>query len=324
MPYAIRIHETGGPEVLRWEEVEPGSPGEGEVRIRHAAVGLNFIDTYNRTGLYPVPGFPAILGREGAGVVEETGPGVTGFRPGDRVAYAGELGAYCESRTISAAQLVPLPDDVSDEQAAAVMIKGLTAWYLLHRTYAVQPGETILVHAAAGGVGLIACDWAKHLGATVIGTVGSDEKAELARAHGCDYPVIYTRDDFVEQVRELTGGRGVPVVYDSVGKDTFERSLECLSPLGMMVTFGQSSGPVPPFNVLDLSTRGSLFLTRPTLFHYVEKREELLAAAEALFEVVRNGVVNLEIGTTYPLQRAADAHRDLESRKTTGSTILIP
>jgi len=306
------------------EEVEVGVPGPGEVLLRHTAIGLNFIDTYNRSGLYPIPSLPAILGREGAGVVAKTGAGVTDLKVGDRVAYAGELGAYCESRTISADALVPLPDDITDVQAAAMMIKGLTVWYLLHRTHAVQPGETILIHAAAGGVGLIACQWARHIGATVIGTVGTDEKAELAAAHGCHHPVVYTREDFVERVRELTGGKGVPVVYDSVGRDTFERSLDCLSPLGMMVTFGQSSGPVQPINVLDLSLHGSLFLTRPTLFHYVEKREELLAAAEALFKIVRSGAVKIEVWKSYPLKDVAHAHADLEGRRTTGSVVLIP
>jgi NADPH2:quinone reductase len=240
------------------------------------------------------------------------------------VAYAGDLGAYCQLRTIPADRLVPLPEGITDRQAAAVMIKGLTAWYLLKRTHTVRSGETILIHAAAGGVGLIACAWANHLGATVIGTVGTDAKAELARAHGCHHPIVYTRDNFVTRVRELTGGRGLPVVYDSVGKDTFEGSLDCLSPLGMMVTFGQASGPVPPLNVLDLSSRGSLFLTRPTLFHYVEKREELLSAADELFRLILDGILKIEIGRTYPLHEAADAHRDLESRKTVGSTVLLP
>jgi NADPH2:quinone reductase len=322
MPKAIRIHETGGPEVLRWEEVEVGRPGPGEALLRQTAVGLNFIDTYHRTGLYPLP-LPAVLGMEGAGVVEEVGAGVSEVKPGDRVAYAGVLGAYTERRLIAADRLVPLPDGVSDIQAAAMMLKGMTAEYLLRRTHRVQRGETILVHAAAGGVGLIMCQWAKHLGATVIGTVGSDEKAELARANGCDHPIVYTRENFTERVRALTGGAGVPVVYDSVGKDTFLTSLDCLHPRGLMVTFGNASGAVPPFSIGLLAQKGSLFLTRPVLMAYTAKREDLLASARALFEVVASGVVKIKLERTWPLEAAAAAHRELEGRRTTGSTVFI-
>jgi len=323
MPKAIRIHETGGPEVLRWEEVEVGRPGPGEALIRQTAIGLNFIDTYHRTGLYPLP-LPAVMGMEGAGMVEEVGAGVTEVKPGDRVAYAGVLGAYTERRLIAADRLVPLPDGVSDIQAAAMMLKGMTAEYLLRRTHRVQRGETILVHAAAGGVGLIMCQWAKHLGATVIGTVGSDEKAELARANGCDHPIVYTRENFTERVRALTGGAGLPVVYDSVGKDTFLGSLDCLRPLGLMVSYGNASGAVPPFNIGLLAQKGSLFLTRPVLMAYTAKREDLLASARALFEVVASGVVKIKLERTWPLEDAASAHRELEGRRTTGSTVLIP
>ena len=323
MPKAIRIHQTGGPEVLKWEDVELGRPGPGEALIRQTAVGLNFIDTYHRTGLYPLP-LPAVLGMEGAGMVEEVGAGVTEVKPGDRVAYAGVLGAYTERRLIAADRLVPLPDGVSDIQAAAMMLKGMTAEYLLLRTHRVQRGETILVHAAAGGVGLIMCQWAKHLGATVIGTVGSDQKAELARANGCDHPIVYTRENFTERVRALTGGAGVPVVYDSVGKDTFPGSLDCLRPLGLMVSYGNASGAVPPFNIGLLAQKGSLFLTRPVLMAYTAKREDLLSCARALFEVVASGVVKIKLERTWPLEDAASAHRELEGRRTTGSTVLIP
>ncbi len=325
MPHAIRIHRTGGPEVLRWEEVEVGRPGVGEVRLRHTAVGLNFIDIYHRSGLYPLPSLPVVLGMEAVGVVEEVGAGVTEVKAGDRVAYAsGPLGACCEERLMPAKRLVPLPEDISDPQAAAMMLKGLTVQYLVRRTYRVQPGDTLLVHAAAGGVGLILCQWAKHLGATVIGTVGTEEKTALAHAHGCDYPIVYTRENFVERVKELTSGAGVPVVYDPVGKDTFFGSLDCLRPLGLMVSFGQASGSVPPLDLQELSRRGSLFLTRPTLMTYTARREDLLAAADELFAVVRRGAVRIEINQTYPLKDAARAHRDLQGRRTTGSTILLP
>ena len=325
MTKAIRIHETGGPEVLVWEDVEVGAPGPGEALVRQSAVGLNYIDTYHRSGLYPLPRLPAVIGMEGAGVVEAVGEGVSEVEPGDRVAYAAPpVGAYAEARLIPADRLVPLPDDIADEPAAAMMLQGMTAHYLLRRTYEVKAGDTILVHAAAGGVGLITCQWAKHLGATVIGTVGSDRKAELAAAHGCDHPIVYTREDFVDRVREITGGAGASVVYDSVGKDTFTDSLDCLRPFGLMVSFGQSSGAVPPFDTGLLVEKGSLYLTRPTLMTYTAKREDLLAAASELFGVVRKGTVKIEINQTYPLKDAARAHRDLEGRKTTGSTVLIP
>ncbi len=324
MPKAIRIHETGGPEVLSWEDVEVGAPGAGQVRLRHTAVGLNYIDTYHRSGLYPLE-LPAVIGLEAAGVVEELGEDVSGLRVGERVAYAAPPpGSYAEARLMPAHRLVKLPDAISDQQAAAMMLQGMTVEYLIRRTYRVETGETVLFHAAAGGVGLIACQWLKHLGATVIGTVGSDEKAELARAHGCTHAINYREEDFVERVKELTGGAGVPVVYDSVGKDTFEGSLQCLQPRGLMVLFGAASGPVPPFELGRLAPLGSLYVTRPTLMTYNAKREDLEASAEALFEVVLSGAVKIEVNQTYPLAEAAQAHRDLEARKTTGSTVLLP
>ena len=324
MTHAIRIHQTGGPEVLSWEPVEVPSPAAGEIRIRHTAVGLNYIDVYFRTGLYAAP-LPLIPGFEAAGVVEAVGEGVTRFKTGDRVAYSsGPVGAYAEVRNLAADRVVAIPDGVSDAEAAAMMLQGMTAEYLLRRTYKVKPGDTILIHAAAGGVGLIACQWAKHLGATVIGTVGSDEKAELARAHGCDYPIVYTREDFQARVLEITNGAKLPVVYDSVGKDTFAKSLDCLAPLGLMVLFGQASGPVPPFDLGQLAAKGSLFITRPTLFSYTAGRADLEASAGALFEVVKSGVVKIPVKQTYALREAAQAHRDLEARKTTGSTVLLP
>ena len=324
MPHAIRFHRTGGPEVLQWEAVELPPPAAGEVRLRQHAVGLNYIDTYHRGGLYPVP-LPSGLGQEGAGVVEALGEGVTSVKVGDRVAYAtSPLGAYSEARNIDAAILVPLPDAISFEQGAAMMMQGLTAQYLLRRTYRVQPGDTILIHAAAGGVGTIVCQWAKALGATVIGTVSSDHKADVARGHGCDHTIIYTRENFAERVREITGGAGVPVVYDSIGKDTFMGSLACLRPLGLMVSFGNASGAVPPVDIGLLARMGSLFLTRPTLFSYAAKREDLLTMAADLFEVVASGKVKIEIGQCYPLRDAAQAHIDLEARRTTGSTVLLP
>jgi NADPH2:quinone reductase len=324
MSHAIRIHQPGGPEVLRWEEVVVPAPSAGEATIRHQAVGLNFVDIYHRSGLYPLP-MPSGLGVEGAGVVEAVGAGVADLKVGDRVAYAGGApGAYAEVRNIAADRLVRLPEAIDTRTAAAMMLQGMTAQYLLRRTYRVQPGDAILIHAAAGGVGLIVCQWAKALGATVIGTVGSDEKAELARAHGCDHPIVYTRENFTERVREITAGEGVPVVYDSIGKDTFTGSLDCLRPLGMMVTFGNASGPVPPLDLLELSKRGSLFITRPSLFSYAAKRADLLAMAGELFDVVLSGKVKIEIKQTYPLRDAAQAQRDLAERKTTGSTILLP
>lgn len=324
MPHAIRIHRHGGPEVLAWEEVAVGDPGPGEVRLRQAAVGLNYIDVYHRTGLYPVPALPAVIGLEGAGVVEALGAGVTELAPGQRVAYAGPpLGAYAEVRLMPADRVVVLPDAIDDRTAAAMMLQGMTAEYLLRRTYKVQAGDPVLIHAAAGGVGLIACQWAKHLGATVIGTVGSDAKAELARANGCDLVINYSRENFTQRVREITGGEGVAVVYDGIGKDTFEGSLDSLRPMGMMVSFGNASGPVPSFEPAILSQKGSLFFTRPTLMTYNAKREALVASANALFEVVRSGAVRITVNQTYPLKDTAQAHRDLEARKTTGSTVLL-
>ncbi|MDP1651196.1 MAG: quinone oxidoreductase [Rhodocyclaceae bacterium] len=324
MNHAIRIYETGGPEVMRWEEVGAGETAPHEARVRHVAVGLNFIDVYFRSGRYPLQ-LPSGLGLEGAGVVEAVGSAVTEVKVGDRVAYAGgPPGAYAEVRNIPADRLVKLPDSIDFKTAAAMMLQGMTAQYLLRRTYRVQPGDTILIQAAAGGVGLIVCQWAKALGATVIGTVSSDAKAALAKAHGCDHPIVYTRENFVERVKQITGGEGVPVVYDSVGADTFMKSLDCLRPLGMMVTFGQSAGPVAPLDTQELSKRGSLFLTRPSLFTYIAKRADLLASAQELFAVVADGRVKIEVNQTYALQDAAQAHRDLEARKTTGSTILLP
>ena len=324
MSKAVRIHATGGAEAMRLEEVEVGNPGPGQVRLRQTAIGLNFIDVYYRTGVYSLPTMPAVLGVEGAGVVEAVGDGVSEFKVGDRGAYAGPLGAYAEQRLIPADRLVKIPDGIDDQQAAAMMMQGLTAHYLLRRTYAVKKGDTILVQAAAGGVGLILCQWAKHLGATVIGTVGSDEKAALAQAHGCDHPIIYTREDFVARVNDITRREGVPVVYDSVGKDTFERSLDCIRPLGLMALFGQSSGKVPPFDLTILAGKGSLFVTRPTLATYVAKRADLLANAKELFEVVQSGAVKIEVRQTYKLSQLPQAHRDLEARKTVGSTVILP
>ncbi len=325
MTMAIRMYETGGPEVLRWEEIDPGRPGPGEVLIRHEAVGLNFIDVYHRTGLYPLPSLPATPGLEGAGVIEEVGPGGSRLRVGDRVAYAGlPPGAYAQARTIPAHRLVRLPDGISTRQGAAIMLQGMTARYLLRGCYRVRRGDTILIHAAAGGVGLIVCQWAHYLGATVIGTVGSPEKAELARRHGCDHPIEYRHEDLVARVREITGGRGVDVVYDSVGRDTFDKSLDCLRPMGTMVSFGQSSGPVPPLDLATLAAKGSLFITRPSLMTYTAERKDLLAHARDLFNVIEKGAVRVEIRQTYPLSEAARAHEDLENRRTRGTSILIP
>ena len=325
MTRAIRIHAPGGPEALSWDEVEVGEPGEGQVRLAQTAVGLNYIDVYQRSGLYPLPELPATLGLEAAGRVDAVGSGVEALAPGERVAYASPpVGAYAEARLMPADRLVKLPDGISDTQAAGMMLQGMTVHYLVRRTFRVEPGQTVLFHAAAGGVGLIACQWLKHLGATVIGTVGSEEKAALARAHGCDHTILYTSESVPERVRELTGGAGVPVVYDSVGKDTFEGSLDSLAPLGMLVSFGNASGPVAPFEPGILAAKGSLFFTRPTLMTYTAKREDLVAAAEELFDVVGSGAVKIEVNQTYPLAEAAQAHRDLEARKTTGSTVLLP
>jgi NADPH:quinone reductase len=322
MTHAIRFHKTGGPEVLVWEEVKVGKPGPGEARIRHTALGLNFVDIYYRSGVYPLP-LPSGLGGEGAGVVEEVGPGVTDLKPGDRIAYgAAPIGAYAEERLIPADRLIKLPDGIDDKTAAAMMLKGLTTQYLIRQTYRIKAGETILLHAAAGGVGLILGQWAKHLGVTVIGTVGSDEKAKLAQAHGCAHTINYAREDFVKRVDEITGGKKVPVVYDSVGKDTFLKSLDCLAPLGYLVLFGASSGNVDPLNLGLLAQKGSLYVTRPTLNTYGAKRENLVAMAKELFEVVQSGAVKIEVHQTYPLKDAAKAHTDLAARKTTGSTVL--
>lgn len=324
MTKAIRIHRFGGPEEMRWEDVEVGQPGPGQALVRHTAVGLNFIDVYHRTGVYPLA-LPAVLGMEAAGVVEAVGPEAGNVRVGDRVAYASPpVGAYCQSRVMAADRLVTLPHDIDDRQAAGMMLRGMTAQYLLRRTYRVQPGETILVHAAAGGLGLLLCQWGKHLGATVIGTVGSDAKAELARANGCDHTIVYTRENFVERTRALTGGDGVPVVYDSVGKTTFDGSLECLRPFGTMILIGQSSGKVPPFDLGLLAAKGSLYITWPTLMTYTAKRADLVASAAELFDVVKSGAVKIKVNQTYALQDAAQAHRDMEARKTTGSTVLLP
>jgi NADPH:quinone reductase len=322
MTHAIRFHKTGGPEVLQWEEVEIGRPGPGEARVRNTAVGLNYVDTYVRSGLYPAP-LPSGIGAEGAGVVEEVGPGVIDIKAGDRVAYGnGPLGAYSEARIMPADRLIALPAGISDQQGAAMMLKGMTTQYLIRQIHKVGKGDVILFHAAAGGVGLIACQWAKALGATVIGTVGSEEKAKLAKAHGCDHPIVYTSEDFVARVMELTKGEKVAAVYDSVGKDTFMKSLDCIRPHGIMVSFGQASGPVDPVDLRIFAQKGSLFFTRPTLNTYAAKRADAVAMAQDLFDVVISGKVKIEINQTYPLKEAAQAHRDLESRKTTGSTIF--
>jgi NADPH2:quinone reductase len=323
MPKAIVMYQTGGPEVFRWEDVEPGVPGEGEALIRHESVGLNYIDVYHRTGLYPLPKLPAIPGMEGAGVVEAVGNNVSEVQVGDRVAYAGlPPGAYCVKRLIPAHRLVKLPESISFQQAGAMMLQGMTARYLLYGCYRVKAGDTILIHAAAGGVGLIVCQWAKYLGARVIGTVGSPEKAELAKNNGCHYPLLYKQEDFSARIKEITQGQGVDVVYDSVGRDTFMKSLDCLRPMGTVVSFGQSSGAIPPLDIGILSAKGSLFLTRPSLMTYTAKREDLLAHARDLFSVVEKGVVTIAVQQTYPLSEAARAHRDLESRKTTGSSVF--
>lgn len=325
MTKAVRLHEQGGPEVLKYEDVDLPAPAAGEAQVRHGAIGLNYIDVYLRSGLYPLPQLPGIIGMEGAGTVEAVGEGVREVAVGDRVAYAAPPppGAYSQARNMAAQYLVKLPDGISFEQGAAMMLQGMTVEYLIRRTYAVSAGETVLVHAAAGGVGLIQCQWLDHLGATVIGTVGSAEKAALAKAHGCHHPLNYRSDDWVAQVKELTGGEGVPVVYDSVCNDTFAGSLECLKRLGMMVNFGQASGPYNEFHTGMLAPK-SLYLTRPTLFAYNATRAELEASAAALFDIVESGAVKVEINQTYPLAEAAEAHRDLEARKTTGSTIFVP
>jgi NADPH2:quinone reductase len=322
--HAIRFDHTGGPEVLQWVEAPLQEPAEGQVRLRHTAIGVNFIDTYHRSGLYPVP-LPSGLGSEAAGVIEAVGRGVTHVAVGDRVAYAGgPIGSYGEARVMAADRLIKVPDAISDEQAAAMMLKGMTVQYLIRRTYRVQAGETVLWHAAAGGVGSIACQWLKALGVTVIGTVGSAEKAALAKAHGCDHVINYSQENFVERVKEITGGRGLPVVYDSVGKSTFPGSLDCLQPRGLFVSFGNASGPVPAFELNLLTAKGSLYATRPTLATYTATRAELEETAQELFDVVRSGAVKIEIGHRYRLADAQQVHRDLEARRTSGSVVMVP
>ncbi len=324
MTHAIRIHEHGGPDVMKWEAVDVGKPGDKEILVRHSAVGLNYIDTYHRTGLYKIA-LPSIIGREGAGVVEAVGIGVTEVKVGDRVAYgSAPIGSYAESRLVSADRVVRIPDGVTDQQAASMMLKGMTAQYLIRRTHCVKPGDTILFHAAAGGVGLILCQWARHLGATVIGTVGSEEKAVLAKANGCHHVINYRSEDFVARVTEITGGKKCAVVYDGVGKDTFMKSLDCVRPRGLVALFGNASGKVEALDLGILAAKGSLFVTRPTLDTHVATREDLVATANDLFDVVSRGIVKIEVNQTYALKDAAQAHRDLEARKTTGSTVLIP
>ena len=323
MVHAIRVHQTGGPEVLKWESVEVPAPGPGQVRLKQRAVGVNYIDTYQRSGLYKLP-LPFVPGNEGAGDVVAVGPGVTDFKVGDRGAYAGAVGGYAEERVMPADRLVKLPDSIDYKTGAAMMLQGMTVRYLLRQTYKVGPDTTMLFHAAAGGVGLIACQWARHLGATIIGTVSTSDKAALAKAAGCTHVINYKTEDFVKRTKELTNGHGVDVVYDSIGKDTFPASLDCLKPLGLWASFGSASGPVPPFEINILQGKGSLYATRPTLTTYVAKREDLLANAAELFDVVSKGTVKINVNHTYPLKDAAQAHRDLEGRKTTGSIVLLP
>jgi NADPH2:quinone reductase len=321
MTHAIRVEQVGGPEVLRWKEVEVGEPGPGEIKLRQEAAGLNFIDVYHRTGLYPQP-LPFTPGVEAAGIVEAVGPDVANVKKGDRVAYAGPVGGYAEERLIDADRVVTLPKDISTEQAAGIMLQGMTAQMLLRSVFPVAKGDTILVHAAAGGVGLIMCQWAAALGATVIGTVGTEDKADLARAHGCAHPIIYSKQDFVAEVSRITNGEKLPVVYDSVGRDTFLKSLDCLKVRGLMVSFGNASGPPEPIPPNILAQKGSLYLTRPTLFHYIATREQLENSARELFDIVAKGKVKIEVQQRFALKDAAEAHRALQDRKTTGSTIL--
>jgi NADPH2:quinone reductase len=323
MAKAVRYHKQGGPEVMQLDDVQVGDPGQGQVRIRHTAIGVNFVDTYQRSGLYPMQ-LPQVAGNEGAGVVEAVGAGVADLKAGDRVCYTGIPGSYCETRLVPADRMVKLPQGISEEQAASMLLKGLTVHYLIFSTYAVKKGETVLWHAAAGGVGLIACQWLKALGVTTIGTAGSPEKLALARAHGADHLINYSTEKFVDKVKEITGGKGVPVVYDSVGKSTWEGSLDCLRPRGLMVSFGNASGAVPPVNLGILSTKGSLYVTRPTLATHIASRAELVERSNALFDIVKSGKVKIETTAKYKLADAAQAHRDLESRKTTGSVILTP
>ncbi len=323
MPKAVRFHKQGGPEVLQYEDIPVGDPGPGQARVRHTAIGVNFVDTYQRSGLYPMQ-LPQVAGNEGAGVVEAVGPNVADVKKGDRVAYTGLPGSYCEARVVPADRLVKVPEGITDEQAASMMLKGLTVHYLIHSTYPVKRGDTVLWHAAAGGVGLIACQWLKTLGVTVIGTVGSEEKAQLARAHGADQVINYGKENFAERVGAITGGKKLPVVYDAVGKTTWDGSLDCLRPRGLMVSFGNASGPVPPVNLGILSTKGSLYVTRPTLATHIASRADLLERASSLFGVVKSGKVKIETTRRYKLAEAQQAHRDLEGRKTTGSIILVP
>ncbi len=323
MFHAIRIHKTGGPEVLQWEEIEVGDPGPGEIRLKQTAVGLNFVDVYHRTGEYPLP-LPFVPGMSAAGTVESVGKGIVHLKPGDRVAYPMEIGAYAESRLIASDRVVKLPDDITDRMAAAMMLRGMTARYLIRDIYKVGPGDTILIHAAAGGVGMLVCQWAASLGATVIGTVSSDQKAALAKANGCHHPIVYTREDFPARVMEITGGKKLPVVYDGVGKDTYIKSLDCLRPRGLLVLFGSSSGPVPAMDTSLLAQKGSLLLTRPTLGTFIATRAQMEENAADLFAAVTSGKVKIHINQAYPLKEVAQAHRDLEARKTTGSTVLLP
>jgi NADPH2:quinone reductase len=324
MAHAIRIHQHGGPEVMRWEPVEVGAPAAGQIKLKQHAVGLNYIDTYHRNGLYKLPSLPAVIGSEGAGEVIAVGSGVSELKVGDRVAYASQPGAYAEERLIAADRVVKVPSSIDYKTAGSMMLKGMTVRYLLRQTHKVGPGTVMLLHAAAGGIGLIACQWARHLGATIIGTVGSAEKARLAQDHGCTHVINYRTENFVERVKAITGGKGCDVVYDSVGKDTFPGSLDCLKPFGLWVSFGNSSGPAPPFDIIMLSGKGSLFATRPTLVTYTAKREDLLANSSELFDVVGKGIVKIDVNQTYALKDAAQAHRDLEARKTTGTTVLLP
>ena len=323
MPKAIQIDKPGPASALKWREVTIGKPKAGEVRLRHTAVGLNYIDVYHRSGLYALP-LPLTLGMEAAGVVEALGRGVTDLKVGDRVAYATMLGSYSEARLIPADRVIKIPKEIGDETAAAMMLQGMTVRFLLRETYKLKKGDTILIHAAAGGVGLILCQWAKHLGATVIGTVGSKQKADLAAAHGCDHPINYSRENFVDRVKKITKGEGLLVVYDSVGKDTFPGSLDCLAHRGLFVSFGSSSGPIPPFNIGILAAKGSLYMTRPSLPNYTAARKDLVATANDLIRMVKSGAIKIEVNQTYALKDAAKAHRDLEARKTTGSTVLMP
>lgn len=324
MAHAIRVHKYGGPEVLQWDEVEVGAPGQGQVKLKHHAIGVNFIDVYLRTGLYPQPSFPFVPGMEGAGEVTAVGAGVTEFKVGDRVAYASPVGSYSTERVIPADRIVKVPEGVDYKTAAGMMLQGMTVRYLLRKTYKVGPGTTLLMHAAAGGIGLIACQWAKHLGATLIGTAGTDEKCKLALAHGATHCINYSKEKFVDRVKEITGGKGCDVVYDSIGKDTFPASLDCLKPLGLFVTFGNASGPIDAFNAGVLAAKGSLYMTRPTLNTYTAARADLVETANDLFDVVKKGAVKIAVNHTYPLKEAGQAHRDLEGRKTTGSIVLLP